>query len=612
METFEFKAEIKEILDILIHSLYTQRDIFLRELISNASDAIDKLKLHYLINGNKIPETPFQINIAVDSPNKKLIVSDNGIGMTRDEVLENLGTLAHSGTKKFLDLIKNKNVQNLPELIGQFGVGFYSVFMVADTVEVLTKSAITDSPATKWLSKGDGSFSIEESAKETHGTDIILHLKKGEEIYLSENKIREIVKKYSDFIEYPIYFIKGSEQIQLNSQVAFWRKNKNEITTEDYNNFYKQYSYDPEDPLDVIHYRGEGLVEFTALLYIPSKKPFDIYMKDFEYGPALYINKVLIMNHCQELIPPYLRFLKGVVEADGLTLNVSREYLQNNAQISTIRNNITKKVLEHLESLLKNEREKYIAFYKEFGKILKEGIFYESDKKDKLASLIIAETTKTKVGEYISLDEYYSRMQIKQDAIYFLPGKDTDSMRNSPYLEIFKEKDIEVLLLTDDFDDLIMTQLNTYKGKEIKSVLSSNINLEDSVKDNSTDKANEFIKYIKEVLSKKVMDVKISKRLKDSVGVIVNTTGLSANTINAVNINPEIDRKILEINLDHPLVAKLKNLWENNQKDLLNEYILLMFNIALLESNYNIENPTEFKNILISILEQSLINLQNT
>ena len=594
METFEFKAEIKEVLDILIHSLYTQKDIFLRELISNASDAIDKLKLHGLINGDaKLLEVPFEIKISTDSPNKKLIISDNGIGMTRQDVLKNLGTLAHSGTKKFLEAVKSKQTQEIPELIGQFGVGFYSVYMVADKVEVITKSAITNETAIKWTSKGDASFSIEEAEKEGFGTDVIVYLKKGEEIYLSQSKIEEIIKRYSDYIEFPIYFInEKKEKIKLNSQVALWRKNKNELDEEEYKKFYKQHSYETEDPLEVIHYRGEGLIAFTALLFIPARKPFNIYMKEFEYGPALYINKVLIMNHCQDLIPPYLRFLKGIVEAESLPLNVSREFLQNNGQIK------------------KNEREKYLKFYKEYGKILKEGIFYEIDKKERLASLVLAETTKTKESEFISLDEYLSRMQVSQEYIYFLPGKDVQSMRNSPYLEIFKEKDIEVLLLTDDFDDLCMAQLHSYKGKELKSVLASDISLGSSsaVEEDNKD----IIDFIKDVLKNKVADVKVSNRLKDSIGVIVNKSGFLEDTISAVNFLPQTQPRILEININHPIFIKLKTLLKTTPKERLVDYIYMIYNIALMESNYNIDNPLEFKKMLENMLEKSLPNLQTT
>lgn len=612
METYEFKAEIKEVLDILIHSLYTQKDIFLRELVSNASDAIDKLKLHALANSEtKFLEVPFEIDIVADSPNKKLIISDNGIGMTRQDILENLGTLAHSGTKKFLDAVRSKNAQEIPELIGQFGVGFYSVFMVADKVEVVSKSAIKNEPAVKWVSIGDASYAIDDAEKDRFGTDVILHLKKGEEIYLSKNKIEEIVKKYSDFIEFPVYFInEKKEKIKLNSQIALWRKNKNDIKNEDYNNFYRQHSYDSQDPLTVIHFKAEGLIGFTALLFIPSKKPFNIYMKDYEYGPALYINKILIMNHWQELIPPYLRFLKGVVEAESLPLNVSREYLQNNSQIITIKNNIVKKVLDHLEHMKNSEREIYIQFYKEFGKILKEGIFYEIDKKEKLTSLILAETTKTKEGEFISLDEYTQRMQITQQYIYFLPGKDIKALRNSPYLEIFKEKDIEVLLLTDDFDDLCMAQLQSYKGKTLKSILSSDISLEKTTDEKEDNK--EILDFIKDILKGYVVDVKISKRLIDSVGLIVNKSGLLEETVGAVDYLPQMNERILEININHPILVKLKVLLKAADKETLKDYIIMVYNIALMESNYNIDNPLEFKKMLVSMIEKALPTHQTT
>ncbi|MDY6821449.1 MAG: molecular chaperone HtpG [Deferribacterota bacterium] len=616
-EEFTYKAETKQLLNLLINSLYTKKDIFLRELISNASDAIDRLKIYGITNSiNKFLEIPYEINIKADSKNRVLIVSDNGIGMTKDEAINNLGTLAHSGSKQYLEAIKNKEFDKIPELIGQFGVGFYAAFMVADKVEVISKSAISSEKGVKWISKGGDNFYIEEIDKEGFGTDIYVYLKKGEEIYLTESKIRELVKTYSDFIDIPIYFVsEDGKKVKLNSQIALWRKNKSEIKKEDYYELYRHHSIDNEDPLDVIHIKAEGLVEYSALLYIPSKRPFNIFAQDYEYGPALYVKKILIMNHCKDLLPFYLRFIKGVVEVNDLPLNVSREYLQSSREITTIKNNLVKKILEHLENMKKNKREEYVKFYKTFGRILKEGIIYDVNNREKIGSLILAQSTKTDNDEHISLDEYIERMPVKQKYIYFMPGKDMDSIKNSPYIEAFKEKDIEVLLMSDDFDDLFMSQLNSYKGKMIKSVLQSDI-LEYEKKDSETyEKYKCLIEYIKSVLKDKAIDVQISRRLKNYPAIIVNKSGLREETIDAVNMannNTLFKDRVLEINPDNEIIKYLMHALKEGNNSKTKDIIYMLYYLALFEGGYNIDNLQEFKNTALSVIEKSIASLKTT
>ncbi|HPU30636.1 MAG TPA: molecular chaperone HtpG, partial [Syntrophorhabdaceae bacterium] len=399
MEKYEFKTEVKQLLDLMVHSLYSHKEVFLRELISNASDAIDRARYESLTNSAILEDDgSWKIKIYADKEKGILTVSDNGIGMTKEEIIEALGTIAHSGTKEFIMALKSKDIKDNPELIGQFGVGFYSSFMVADKITVLSRKAgQKDKRGVKWESTGDGTFNIEEIDKPQKGTDVILHLKDEEKKYLNEWEIRSIVKRYSDFIEHPIVMevekekeselekgkkFKVKEEETLNSRKAIWLKDKSEITQEEYNEFYKHISHDFKDPLKVIHYKAEGTSEFTALLYIPSKAPFNILFKDFKVGPMLYVKRVQIMEHCEDLIMPYLRFIRGVVDSSDLPLNVSREILQNNRQVEIIKNNVTKKVLDTLEEMKNEEYEKYLNFYKEFGKILKEGLHYDFSRKE--------------------------------------------------------------------------------------------------------------------------------------------------------------------------------------------------------------------------------------
>ena len=485
VEKMEFKTEVKQILDLMVHSLYSHKEIFLRELISNASDAIDKAHFESLTNKEILEgENDWKIKIVADKDAGTLTVSDNGIGLTKDDAIKELGTIAHSGTKEFLAALKSKEVEDNPELIGQFGVGFYSTFMVADKVTVTSRKAGTgDKKGIKWESGADGSFTVEDVEKENKGTDVTLHLKEDEKNYLEEWEIKSTVKKYSDFIEHPVVMdvereeeskldktkkVKVTEEETLNSRKAIWLKNKSEITEAEYNDFYKHVSHDFTDPADVLHYKAEGASEFTSLLYIPSMRPVDIYYKEYKVGPTLYVKRVKIIDHCEELIPPYLRFVKGVVDSSDLPLNVSREILQNNRQIDVIKNSITKKVLGTLSQMKEKEFDKYLKFYKEFSRILKEGVHMDFDRRETIGELLLFPSTKAEKDKYRSIPEYVNDMKEGQEEIYYVTGSSLDETLQSPYLEAFKEKDYEVLIMLEDIDDVIMSSFE-YKGKKFKS-----------------------------------------------------------------------------------------------------------------------------------------------
>ena len=451
VEKMEFKTEVKELLDLMIHSLYSHKEIFLRELISNASDAIDKARFESLMNKEILDHTgAWKIKVILDKAAGTLTVSDNGIGMTHDEVIAELGTIAHSGTKDFLQALQDKAAKDKPELIGQFGVGFYSSFMVADKVTVVTRKATEKTnKAVKWESIADGSFIIDEAEKDRAGTDVMLHLKSEDKNYLDEWEIKSIIRKYSDYIEHPVVMdierekedpqdkskkIKVTEEEKMNAGKAIWLKDPSEVTAEEYNDFYKHISHDFGDPAKVIHYRTEGTSEFTALLYLPSKAPYGILYKDYKIGPTLYVKRVQIMDHCEQLIPEYLRFVKGVVDSSDLPLNVSREILQSNKHVEIIKKSIIKKTLDTLADMKKNSFDTYGGFHKEFGRVLKEGIHFDFVRKEQIADLLLFQSTKTEPGKYTTLEEYVKNMPIAQDDIYYIIGKPDENTLQSPYL----------------------------------------------------------------------------------------------------------------------------------------------------------------------------------
>jgi molecular chaperone HtpG len=478
-ETLEFKAELKQLLHLITHSLYSNPEIFLRELISNASDAINKLKFDSLSREDLLEnDKEWKIRIAADKTAGTLTISDNGIGMTQAEVVENLGTIAKSGTKAFLEAVRSQSENTRPELIGQFGVGFYSAFMVADKVTVLTRPGGAGTKATRWESDGQGAFTIEEADKPTRGTDVTLHLKSDAKGYLEERRIRQIVKKFSDFIEHPIIMEVEKHEKEgetkhedetLNSQKAIWLRSKNEVSADEYNAFYKQLSHDDADPARVIHYTAEGKSEFKSLLFIPSHRPIALEWGEPKGGLRLYVQRVLIMEKCEELLPPYLRFVAGVVDSLDLPLNVSREILQQNPQLEVIQKNVVRNVLDGLATMKNSEYEKYLAFHKGLGPILKEAFHHDWSNREKVADLLLFESHSTPKGEYTTLAKYVEGMKEGQEAIYYLIGEEREQLAHSPYLEAFKSRGWDVLLLTDPIDEFAIPALGNYKGKRLQA-----------------------------------------------------------------------------------------------------------------------------------------------
>ena len=601
----EFKTEVKQILDLMVHSLYSHKEIFLRELISNASDAIDKAHFESLTNKEMLEgEDDWKIKIIADKDAGTLTISDNGIGLTKDDAVMELGTIAHSGTKEFLAALKSKDVEDNPELIGQFGVGFYSTFMVADKVTVLSRKAgAGDKQGIKWESGADGSFTVEDVEKENKGTDVILHLKDDEKNYLDEWEIKSTVKKYSDFIEHPVVMdvereeeskldktkkVKVTEEETLNSMKAIWLKNKSDITKVEYNDFYKHVSHDYTDPAEVVHYKAEGASEFTSLLYIPSMRPVDIYYKEYKVGPTLYVKRVKIIDHCEELIPPYLRFVKGVVDSSDLPLNVSREILQNNRQIDVIKNSITKKVLSTLSDMKEKEFDKYLKFYKEFSRILKEGVHMDFDRRETIGELLLFPSTKAEKDKYRSIPEYVNDMKEGQEEIYYVTGSSLAETLESPYLEAFKEKDYEVLIMLEDIDDVIMSSFE-YKGKKFKSAIKGDITLDKSEKEEK-EKAGKKYKKLLDLIQDRLDDVKevrLSGRLKDSACCLVGDEGemdlQMENLMKSMGQAVPERKRILEINPSHPIFEAMNNIFKEDRKSkVLADYTDLLYNQALL------------------------------
>jgi molecular chaperone HtpG len=619
VQKFEFKTEVKELLNLMIHSLYSHKEIFLRELISNASDAIDKARYESLTKSEIIDAAgPWKITIKRDKATGTLTVSDNGIGMTKEEMVEALGTIAHSGTTDFLKALHNKDVKDKPELIGQFGVGFYSSFMVADKVTVISRKAgITDKKAVSWQSAADGSFTVDDTEKETVGTDVVLYLKAEEKKYLEEWELRTVIKKYSDYIEYPIFLeverekddekekdkrVKVSEEEKINSGKAIWLKDKSEVQDSEHNEFYRHISHDFGDPAKIIHYKAEGTSEFTALLYIPSKAPFGMFYKDYKMGPALYVKRVQIMDHCEQLVPEYLRFVKGVVDSSDLPLNVSREILQNNRHVEIIKKNIVRKVLDTLGEMKKSDYPAYVGFYKEFGRVLKEGIHYDFSKKEQIADLLLFSSSKTGADTYTTLGDYVSAMPDGQEDIFYITGKTYEEASKSPYLEAFRAKDYEVLIMLDDIDDFIMGDLFEYKGKKLRSVVKGDIDLDKdgaSEKEKAKGEFEKLIEFVREILKDDVKDVRLSGRLKDSACCLVTEEGgLDPNmekVLKAMGQEVPQTKRVLEINPSHPLLETMKAvLQKEGRAPVLREYAELLYDQALLLEGSRPKDPSAF------------------
>lgn len=632
VEKLEFKTEVKQLLDLMIHSLYSHKEIFIRELISNSSDAIDKIRFESLTSTEILEnDSDWKIKISTNKEAGTITISDNGIGMTRDEVISELGTIAHSGTKEFLKALQSKDIDKNPEMIGQFGVGFYSSFMVADKVVVVTRKAGTiDKMGVEWESTADGAFTVEDVEKHTRGTDIILHLKDDEKKYLEEWEIRSVIKKYSDYIEHPIVMdverekedekdkekkIKVKEEETLNQRKAIWLKGKNDVEENEYNEFYKHVSHDFTDPADVIHYKAEGTTEFSALLYIPSKAPFNIFYKDYEIGLTLYANRVQIMQHCEQLIPVYLRFVKGVIDSSDLPLNVSREILQSNKHVDTINKNVTKKILDTLKKKKEKESDKYIEFYKEFGKILKEGIHVDFSKREEIAELLLFQSSKTKAGEFTSLKEYTEKMPFKQNEIYYITGTTREEVEKSPYLEAFNEKGYEILFMLDEIDGFILDNFE-YEKKKFKSVVKGDIDLDktdEKDKKESQKKYEKLIELIKDQLKDDVKDVRLSGRLKDSACCIVADDGdmdhNMENILKSMGQEVPTSKGVFEINPTHPIFERMNNVFEKDKEsELLKRYTSMLYDQALLLQGSKPKDATEFAKAISQLMAENLAN----
>ncbi len=632
LEKLEFKTEIKQLLDLMIHSLYSHKEIFLRELVSNASDAIDKARFDSLTNTDILEgDSSWKIKITVDKDAGTLTISDNGIGMAKDEVISELGTIAHSGTKDFLKAIQDKDAQDNPELIGQFGVGFYSSFMVADKVVVVSRKAGAGAKsAVEWESTADGSFTVEDVEKHTRGTDVILHLKPEGTKYLEEWEIRSTIKKYSDYIEHPIVMdvekeeedkdnkdkkVKVIKEETLNQMKAIWLKSKSDVDEKEYNEFYKHISHDFADPAEVMHYRAEGTSEFSALLYIPSKAPFNIFYKDYEIGLTLYVNRVQIMQHCEELIPVYLRFLKGVIDSSDLPLNVSRELLQKNKHVEVINKNVTNKALGVLKDMKEKDFDKYIKVYTEFGRILKEGIHVDFSRRDEIADLLLFQSSKTKAGEYTTLQQYIDKKPFKQKEIYFITGASREEVEKSPYLEAFEENDFEVLFLLDEIDGFVMENFE-FKENKFKSVIKGDIDLDgtkDKDKKDSKKKFEKLIELFKDKLKDEVKDVRLSGRLKDSACCIVADDGdmdhNMENIMKAMGQQVPVSKGILEINPSHAIFEKMNGIFEKDKdSELLPRYINLLHDQALLLQGSKLKDPASFAKEISQLMADNLGN----
>ena len=603
-ESKAFQAETKELLNLMINSIYTNKEIFLRELISNASDAIDKLKFTALTNSEILGEnSEFKITLAVDKDKREITITDNGIGMTYDEVAENIGTIAKSGSKAFKEKLENVSKDDV-DIIGQFGVGFYSGFMVADTMTILTKSPNSDK-GVKWYSLGDGAYEIEEIDREERGTSITLTIKAGEEFdtFLEDWKIKELVKKYSDYVRYPIYF--NNEVI--NSTKPIWKTDKNSLKDEDYNEFYKANFHDWEDPMLHLHLKVQGSIEYTALLYIPKKAPMDFYSKDYKKGLQLYTKNVFIMDKCDELIPEYFSFIKGLVDCDNLSLNISREILQQNSELQAISKNLEKKIISELEKILKKDREKYIEFWEAFGRNIQFGIHdMFGMNKDKLQNLLIFRTSLDE--KYSTLKEYVDRMGERKEILYVV-GEDLATVTSLPKMETLKEKGIEVLLLTDRIDEFALKTMMEFEGKTFKSINDSDFKIDDSKeKEEEIKKLSEdnrsLLDKIKDTLSGKIVDVELSNDLGKGASALLAKGNISLEmekVLSQLPGNEEVKaEKILALNPEHPVFKKLQTL-ENSEefKDLLD----VLYTEALILEGFQIENPVEFIKKLNNLLK---------
>lgn len=635
-EKKEFKAESKRLLDLMIHSIYTHKEIFLRELISNASDAIDKY-YYYALQNHEDPGT-LEINIDLNQENRTLTIQDDGIGMSKEELEENLGTIAKSGSLAFKEeLAKQEAKDSNVDIIGQFGVGFYAAFMVAKEVKVISKKAGQEE-AYEWISDGSNGYTIEPAVKSDHGTTIILTLKEDDDAenysqYLESNEISQLVKKYSDFIRYPIKmdievekmvegtennetpeFESVSESQTLNSMVPLWKRPKSEITQEEFDQFYKDHFYDYANPMKTIFFNVEGNISFTALLYIPSHVPTGFYSQDYKPGLQLYSRGVFIMDHCEELLPPYLRFVKGLVDSQDLSLNISREMLQQDRQLRVIKNRIEKKVLNELASMLTKDRKQYDEFWKNFGLDIKFGVYNNfGQDKDKLENLLLFYSTKN--GELTTLSEYVDRMKEDQKDIYYVTGSSVEMMEKLPIVKKLVSKGFEVLLLNTEIDEFVVQTLMTYRDHAFKNASQDDLDLDSEEEKKALEEKSEsnkgLLDFMKEALGNEVEEVRLSSRLMDDPVTLVAGNGLSfemekvyaamaAQNENA-GIPPMKATRILEINPDNPIFNTLQTLFETN-KERLKEMSKVLYDQALLIEGFKIDDPIEYSRLICELL----------
>ncbi len=631
----KFKTEVQQLLDLVIHSLYSKKEIFLRELISNSSDAIDRAELESLTNKKLQKEQhEWKIKITADEDAKTLTISDNGIGMTAEEVESNIGTIANSGTRRFLEEMQKNKKTAAPELIGQFGVGFYASFMVADKVTVLTKRAGTDDAAILWTSKGEGNYTFEESERDEHGTDVVLHLREDMDTYLQEHEIRRIVREYSDYIGYPVVMdvtrttkaeeeggedVTTVEEDTLNSMKAIWKKMRSEVSEEEYNEFYKHISHDYTDPLKVVHYRAEGVTEFQALFYIPGTAPMDLFWPDAKRGLHLYVKNVFINDDCEDLLPAHLRFVKGVVDSSDLPLNVSREMLQDDAIIRRIRKSLVSRVLKELADMKDGALEDYQTFFTHFGKVLKEGVHTDFENYDKLKELLLFASSKSEDGKPVSLRDYVDRMPEGQKEIYILTAESLAQAMHSPHLEALARKDYEVLFFVDPIDEWVVQRLTEYDGKTLKAIDRGDLDLlDEEEKEQKTAELEEaaadykaLLEFFQKHLEEEVKEVKLSSRLTDSACCLVaDEMGMNANMeriMKAMNQDVPPVKRVLELNPEHAVMPKLKALIASDaESNKLGDYADLLYDQALLTEGSAIKDPLRFSKLVSTLMVEGI------
>ncbi len=619
-ESMAFQAEVKQLLQLMIHSLYSNKEIVLRELISNASDAADKLRFEALANGALYEnDSELKIRVAFDKEARTLTIADNGIGMSREEVISNIGTIAKSGTKEFFNSLTGDQAKDA-NLIGQFGVGFYSAFIIADKVTLTTRRAgATD--AVRWESAGEGDFTLEDADKASRGTEIVLHLREGEDEFLSDWKLKSIIRKYSDHIMLPIVMKKTEwkdgaevatdEDETVNKASALWARSKNDISEEEYQEFYKHVSHDFENPLAYTHSRVEGKQEYISLLYIPSKAPFDLYDRERSHGIKLYVKRVFIMEDAEKLMPQYLRFVRGVIDTSDLPLNVSREILQSSRDVEAIKAGSVKKVLGLLEDMAENKPEDYAKFYKEFGRVLKEGPGEDFANKEKIAGLLRFASTKADTDvQDVSLKDYIARMQPEQDVIYYITADSFAAAQHSPHLEIFRKKGIEVLLMSDRVDEWLLGSLTEFEGKKLQSIAKGDLDLgklesetEKEIQKKIEEEAKTLVEKIKQTLGEQVKDVRVTHRLTDSPACLVSDehdlSGNLARILKSAGQKAPETKPILEINPTHKLVKRIE---AESADDVFADLAHVLFDQALLAEGGALEDPASFVKRMNSLI----------